>query len=403
MKTLRKTNHLPHSRYCYREWEEVDPSFSITPENADLPTNNLEELTQELLNHTNTLGIEQNLNPPKSIVAVTPTYFEDGALNISAYRRDIKSAWDHGQRGFLSMGTTHENALVVVAEHEVMNQIMTEEVQRLSSENDKGFVLAGACANATFEEIHLAEHAKAIGADATLLYSNYNIGSQDDANLLIHLWKALDIMPGIIYRITERQGNKGHISNEVITQLAKHPNYLGVKECDEEHGGGIEKSQESFEIAKPSNAYIYTGEDGSAYNDIHEKGAYGVVSVTANSAPELIGDMTESQQTKINQKRIIELANATFAPSNPRGIRIIRAMENVAQGTREVIGSRHPVSLDTKYWQQYMMNQPIFKELGIQLQPYGNNVTNHTTFPNGIPPQPRDEDGNIYQSSITYI
>ena len=49
------------------------------------------------------------------------------------------------------------------------------------------------------------------------------------AGLVRHFQSVLDEGPAIIYNVPGRTGQD--IPNDVVYQLASHPNFLGVKEC----------------------------------------------------------------------------------------------------------------------------------------------------------------------------
>jgi len=48
--------------------------------------------------------------------------------------------------------------------------------------------------------------------------------------MIRHFWEALDEGPGIIYRVSGRTNID--VSDEIIQLLSRHPNFLGVKECE---------------------------------------------------------------------------------------------------------------------------------------------------------------------------
>ena len=97
-----------------------------------------------------------------SLVAIISPMHEDGGIDLDAYRRLIEWHIAEGTHGIVAVGTTGESPTVDVDEHNELIRVAVETVRKRVP------VIAGTGGNSTAEAIELTQHAKKVGADATL-------------------------------------------------------------------------------------------------------------------------------------------------------------------------------------------------------------------------------------------
>jgi 4-hydroxy-tetrahydrodipicolinate synthase len=213
-----------------------------------------------------------------SIVAVVTPMHEDGTLDLDAYRRLIDWHIAEGTNAIVSVGTTGESPTVTPEEH--------GELIRVAVETAKGRVpvIAGTGGNSTSEAIELTEHARKVGADATLqVVPYYNKPTQE--GLYRHFRAIVERvdLPMILYNVPGR--TVADLGTETTLRLAQVPGIVGLKDATSDMG----RAAEVLKKAPPTFA-LYSGNDDTALA-LMLLGGHGVISVTANVAPRLMADM----------------------------------------------------------------------------------------------------------------
>jgi 4-hydroxy-tetrahydrodipicolinate synthase len=195
-------------------------------------------------------------------------------------------------------------------------------------------VIAGTGANSTKEAIELTAKAKMLGVDACLLVAPYyNKPTQE--GLYQHfaaVAKAVDI-PQILYNVPGRTGCD--ISNDTALRLAALPNIVGIKDAT----GGIERGTDLL-LRAPKDFAIYSGDDATGLA-LMLLGGHGVISVTANVAPQLMHEMCVEAMAgnaikarQINAK-LFALHQKLFIESNPSPAKwVLQQMGLIKTGIR---------------------------------------------------------------------
>lgn len=245
-----------------------------------------------------------------SLVAIVTPMQDDGSLDFDSLRKLIEFHIASGTDGIVIAGTTGESPTVSVEEHCALIQVTVDQVA------GRVPVIAGTGANATSEAIELTTQAKALGADACLLVTPYyNKPSQE--GLFQHfrtVAEAVDI-PQILYNVPGRTGSD--LNNDTALRLAQLPNIVGIKDAT----GQIERGVDLI-LRAPSNFAVYSGDDASALA-LMLMGGQGVISVTANVAPNLMhtlcsaalsGDVTHARACNA---RLFGLHQKLFIEANP--------------------------------------------------------------------------------------
>ena len=213
-----------------------------------------------------------------SLVAVVTPMHEDGTLDLDAYRRLIDWHIAEGTNAIVSVGTTGESPTVTPEEH--------GELIRVAVETAKGRVpvIAGTGGNSTSEAIELTEHARKVGADATLqVVPYYNKPTQEGLYRHFRTIAERVDLPMILYNVPGR--TVADLGTETTLRLAQVPGVVGLKDATSDMG----RAAEVLKKAPPTFA-LYSGNDDTALA-LLLLGGHGVISVTANIAPRLMADM----------------------------------------------------------------------------------------------------------------
>lgn len=239
---------------------------------------------------------------------VTP--FRDGEVDRDAFVRLVERQIAAGVPGLVPVGTTGETATLSHDEHRAVVELCV----RTAAGRAK--VLAGAGSNCTAEAIELVRHAKAAGADGALVVTPYyNRPSQE--GLEAHyaaIAQACDL-PVVIYNVPSRTGSD--IANATVAKLAQRASIVGIKDATGDLG------RVSWMRLRCGEGFaLLSGDDPSALGYVAQ-GGHGLISVTANVAPEpcarqmahaLAGRFGEAL---VLQDRLIDLHKALFLDSSP--------------------------------------------------------------------------------------
>lgn len=247
-----------------------------------------------------------------SIVALVSPMFEDGTIDYDSYRNLIEMHIAAGTNAIVAVGTTGESPTVDYDEH--------NELVRVAVETAAGRipVIAGTGSNSTKEAIELSAYAASVGADATLqVVPYYNKPTQE--GLFQHfkaISEAVDI-PIILYNVPRR--TVADLKNDTVLRLLELPNVIGLKDATGDLGRASELLSR---LPKDREFAIYSGNDDSALG-LMLMGGSGVISVTANVAPELMSRMcamalaNDVMGAREINDRLMPLHKELFCEPNP--------------------------------------------------------------------------------------
>jgi len=252
-------------------------------------------------------------NPPQfqgSMVALVTPMQPDGTLDIAAYRALIDWHISEGTDALVVVGTTGESPTVSLDENAELIKIAVEHTAgRLP-------VIAGVGANSTAEAIHLARHARDVGATAGLSVAPYyNKPSQE--GLYQHfraIQEAVDL-PTVLYNVPGR--TVADIALDTTLRLAQIPGIIGIKDATGDIARGALLLREA-----PADFQVFSGDDPTAAALIL-LGARGNISVTANVAPRLVHELCAAAlagdvpRTRELNARLARLNKALFVEANP--------------------------------------------------------------------------------------
>ena len=249
-----------------------------------------------------------------SIVAVVTPMDDDGRLDLDAYRRLVEWHIAEGTNAIVAVGTTGESPTVTPEEHGELIRVAVEAAGRRVP------VIAGTGGNSTAEAIELTEHARKVGADATLqVVPYYNKPTQEGLYRHFRAIAERVDLPMILYNVPGR--TVADLQNDTVLRLAALPGIIGIKDAT----ASIERGTDLVKRA-PRDFAIYSGEDSTALALIL-MGGHGVISVTANVAPKLmhqmcaaalVGDVKKAREINL---RLLPLHQRLFVEANPTPVK----------------------------------------------------------------------------------
>ncbi len=244
---------------------------------------------------------------------ITP--FKDGVLDRNSFKNIIKWHIKNGTKGIIPCGTTGESPTLSHEEHKLVVELAIEFAE------GKMQVIAGTGSNSTQEAIIFTEHAKSAGADSALIVvPYYNKPSQK--GLKEHYLKIADSvdLPIFIYNIPGR--SVIDMSDQTILDLSFHQNIIGIKDATND----LTRPLKLKKMISHKKFFQLSGEDETQLAYLAQ-GGDGVISVTANIAPNLIATMHDewfagnyNEAIKINEK-LSNINNLLFIESNPSPVK----------------------------------------------------------------------------------
>lgn len=279
---------------------------------------------------------------------ITP-FNADNKIDVASFKHVVEYVEKGGVAGVVACGTTGESATMSTLEH--MDLI------DLTVDCANTTVIAGTGSNNTTEAVELTRHAYDAGADAVLIISPY-YNKPNNAGLIAHfssIARCADI-PVILYNVPSRTGQDMPL--EVITELAKIENIVGIKEAS----GNPVKVSRIIEKTIDDDFVVLSGEDGLTL-PLMCMGAVGVISVVANVVPEKMVDLVNAVQNndlktaKALHYELAPLTRVLFSETNP--IPVKRAMNMLGLANGRLRLPLAPLSRENE-----MVLEEVLKDLG---------------------------------------
>ena len=235
------------------------------------------------------------------ITAIKTPYTSLGEVDLKTYDFLVQKQIDAGADGIIVGGTTGEGHLLSWEEHLIL---IAHSVHKFG---DKLLIIGNTGSNNTSEAIKATKNGFAAGMDATLQINPY-YGRTSVAGVLEHFNRTLDIGPAFIYNVAGRTGQD--LTPDIIEVLAKHKNFIGVKEC-----GGNER----IAYYEKQGIACWSGNDDESHDARHQHGSHGVISVTSNIIPSLMRQLMDNENIELNN-RLQSLMQWLFCEPNPIAI-----------------------------------------------------------------------------------
>ena len=249
----------------------------------------------------------EKIRQARVITAIKTPYTQTGEVCLSTFDKLVERQIAAGVDGIVVGGTTGEGQLMNWEEHLML---IAHSVSQFA---DKLLIMGNTGSNNTREAIKATTYGFATGMHASLQINPY-YGRTSEAGLKEHFNRLLDIGPAFIYNVPGRTGQD--LTPDIMTPLAEHKNFVGVKEC-----GGNER----IAAYERQGIACWSGNDDEAHDAIHEFDAHGVISVTTNLIPELFCDLMRTPQPQRNEE-LKPLMQWLFCEPNPVAINTALAM-----------------------------------------------------------------------------
>ncbi|HSX20351.1 MAG TPA: 4-hydroxy-tetrahydrodipicolinate synthase [Gammaproteobacteria bacterium] len=245
-----------------------------------------------------------------SIVALVTPMHESGEVNLDSFKNLIQWHLEAGTHGIVVNGTTGESATLTSAEKLDLLNVAVETVA------GKIPVIAGTGTSCTATTIQETRMAASCGVNACIVVTPYyNRPTQQG---LYEHYKAVaesTELPILVYNVPRRTGCD--VQPATLASMAHLKNIVGIKEAT----GDIMRVA-AIKALSGDRFILLSGDDETALNFMR-KGGNGVISVTANIAPELMQQMCTAALTgdyvaaaELNEKLAL-LHVATMAEPNP--------------------------------------------------------------------------------------
>ena len=245
-----------------------------------------------------------------SIVALVTPMLEDGAVDWETLADLVELHIEKGTNAIVAVGTTGESATLDHDEHRQVVRFVVDQVKSRIP------VIAGTGSNSTRESLELTLHAREVGADAALLVAPYyNKPTQE--GLYQHFRTVAEEVhiPQILYNVPGRTGCQ--IGVETVERLSHLSTVVGIKDATGDVGRAMDLVRACGERMD-----IFSGEDGIALPLILT-GGKGVISVTANVAPDRMAAMCAAalggdlSRARALDDDLADLHKALFLEANP--------------------------------------------------------------------------------------
>lgn len=249
-----------------------------------------------------------------SIVALVTPMLEDGTIDWHALESLIEWHIASGTDAIVSVGTTGESATLSYDEHKAVTRFTVEIAKKRIP------VIAGAGANSTHEAVELTFSAYHSGCDATLQVAPY-YNKPPQRGLYEHYRKiaAAVPIPMLLYNVPGRTGVD--IAPQTVVELAKIGNIIGIKEASTFER--IAELAAIFGVGKKREFAIYCGNDDLNARAFAAGYIDGVISVTANVAPQAVsavcraGLAGDGEQAFTLDAPLAALHDTLFIEANP--------------------------------------------------------------------------------------
>jgi len=264
-----------------------------------------------------------------SLVAIVTPMHENGEIDYASYESLLEWHIQSGTDGIVVAGTTGEAPTLDIDELIDLVKFTVKVVDARVP------VIAGSGTNATHNTIKRSQLVEKAGADACLVVVPY-YNKPTQAGMQAHFLAVADAVniPIILYNVPGR--TSCDLLPETVSELAKHPGIVALKEA-KEYDGRIQEI-----IAECKGKLVLLSGDDLTCREFILLGGDGVISVTANLAPAemkqlcaaaLAGDKDESKRI---DETICSLHSDLFKEPSPVPAKwALKQMHKIASdGTR---------------------------------------------------------------------
>ena len=251
---------------------------------------------------------------------VTP-FARGGAVDEARLRELVENQIRNGIDGLVPCGTTGESPTLSHEEHNHVIELVVKFAAHRCT------VIAGTGSNSTDEAIFMTQHAKQVGADATLQVAPY-YNKPTQAGLYAHFRTIVEEggLPVIIYNIPGRTGVD--VSNDTMEKLHRDlpDGVVGLKEST----GNVDRVSQIRALV--DREFCILSGDDSLTLPMMSVGANGVISVASNIVPREVTNMVHAalkgdfeRAGRIHAK-LFPLFKDLFIETNPIPVKVALAI-----------------------------------------------------------------------------
>jgi len=244
----------------------------------------------------------QAIQKLRLMTAIKTPYHANGSIDLAAYDAHVEHQIANGVEALIVGGTTGEGHLFSWTEH-IMLIAHTK-----NKFGDRIMVVGNTGSNSTTEAKNHTEHGFSVGMDASLSINPY-YGKTNVEGIKRHLYASMDLGPAIIYNVPGRTGQD--IPPEIMTELAVHPHFCGVKEC---------MGPERIKPYVDAGIKVWSGNDDDMHYCRHVLGAMGSISVASNVVPGIYNQLLFKERNDALNDSLKPLFAWLFKEPNPIGI-----------------------------------------------------------------------------------
>lgn len=248
--------------------------------------------------------------PSGSLVALVTPMTTGGRVDVPFLRKLVRWHINEETDGIVLLGTTGESSSLNHDEKTEMIKVVKSELG-----SSIPLIIGTGCID-TKKTIDSTKFAADLGADAAMIVTPYYV-KPTQSGLYNHFVSVADSsdVPIILYNVPSRTGVD--LSTETTIALSRHPNIYGLKDAtaDLERVGLIRS-------VCGKDFKLYSGDDATAC-DFVLNGGDGVISVTANVAPQKVSKMISNahsgmqSKAKKMDKELSFLHKDLFCEANP--------------------------------------------------------------------------------------
>ena len=210
-----------------------------------------------------------------SIVALVTPFNENKEVNYNKLEELLEIQYSNHTDALVILGTTSESSTLSIKEKEEILEFV------INKNNKRMKIVSAVISNNTVEAIELSKKYEQMGADYLLVIAPF-YNKPNKKGLIKHFESIANFVsiPIIVYNVPSRCGI--NISCEILQELKKIPNIVGVKESSKD----INQIIDVFTLQDDSFS-IYCGNDELSYLFL-SLGVRGLINVYGNYDPSSI-------------------------------------------------------------------------------------------------------------------
>lgn len=257
-------------------------------------------------------------------VALITPFNEDFSVDYKSLENIVEFTLSNGADFMVALGTTSEAPTLTYEEKDkVLKTIIKVTDKRCP-------ILLGMGGNNTMALVDAIKNQDFKGVDGILsVVPYYNKPNQRGMKAHFEMVADNSPVPVVLYNVPGRVGV--NLQASTCVELAKHHNIVAVKEAS----GNLQQIMEILRD-KPSDFDVLSGDD-SVTQPMMALGAKGVISVAANSYPDLFCKMVTSMlnndaDTALSlHYKTLKMNNLIFADGNPAGIKYLMSLQKICK------------------------------------------------------------------------